>query len=268
MLDIILCATQRCGSTLVVEDMRNSGVLGQPEEWFIPWDPAKPDHDWKAAFDSVHRRARGENGVTAVKIMANQLFNLEACLASFPDPASQDRPAPQGPRAAQGDFAHVAAAFRGGLWVWLRRNDVVSQAISRLMAEQTGINHATAQPEDPHFAGNLARGYNPDYNQGAQYRYGAILRHVTAITVENLAWQRFFASHAITPLELVYEDVIADPGLTHLDRMAQGIGQDQPPPRQPRKMVKLANERNAAWLDRFFHDAAEHRFQPPRPAKP
>jgi LPS sulfotransferase NodH len=32
MTEIILCATQRCGSTMVIEDMRNTGVLGMPEE--------------------------------------------------------------------------------------------------------------------------------------------------------------------------------------------------------------------------------------------
>lgn len=253
-MDIILCATQRCGSTLIVEDMRNTGVLGQPQEWFIPWGKPKADKDWKLALDAVHRKARGENGVTAVKIMANQLFPVNARLSSFV------------PAAEKGDFAHVAAAFQWAVWVYCHRKDIVAQAISRLMAEQTGINHATAKPDDTHFAGNLARGYSPDYNQDAEYSYGAILTNVTAITVENLAWQRFFKAHGIVPVELVYEDVITDSQMTHLDRIAQGVGQSIPPHRQPRKMVKLANERNAAWLERFYNDAARHRFRPPKPA--
>ncbi|MFN7002762.1 MAG: Stf0 family sulfotransferase [Roseinatronobacter sp.] len=254
-MDIVLCATQRCGSTLVVEDMRNSGVLGQPEEWFIPWDPAKTDHNWKEAFDSIEKRASSENGVSAVKVMANQLFRIEGCLESFVTPAQT------------GPFPHFRAAFGSSVWVWLRREDVVYQAISRLMAQQTGINHATARKEDPHFAGNLARGYDSAYNQGTQYRYGGLLRQVTAITLENLAWKQFFSAHGIEPLELIYEDVIKDDTMRHLDRISAAIGQSEAPPRQPRRMVKLANARNDEWHGRFYRDAAEHRFQPPKPAQ-
>lgn len=254
-MDIVLCATQRCGSTLVVEDMRNTGVLGQPEEWFIPWDPEKTDHNWQEAFESVKRRASSENGVSAVKVMANQLFRLDACLSSFVAPAET------------GPFPHFRAAFDSAFWVWLRREDVVYQAISRLMAQQTGINHATGRKEDTHFAGNLARGYDRDYNAGTQYKYGALLRQVTAITLENLAWKQFFSVNGITPLELVYEDVIADHSMSHLDKMATGIGQSSAPPRQPRRMVKLANEKNDQWHAQFYRDAAEHRFQPPKPVQ-
>jgi LPS sulfotransferase NodH len=256
LLDIILCATQRCGSTLIVEDMRNSGVLGKPEERFIPWDPAKADQNWHASFESLHHRSRGPNGIASVKVMASQLLKVEACLSTFIEPSYS------------GLFSHFAAAFRCGVWVWLRRDDVVSQAISRLMAQQTGINHATARSDDKHFAGNLLRGYDTSYNEKTQYRYGAILRQVTAITVENLTWRRFFAHHNIQPIELVYEQAAADGGLLHLDKMAQAIGLAEAPPRKTRTMVKLANDKNADWLERFYRDAASQNFMPPVQSKP
>lgn len=44
-MTILLCATQRCGSTMIVEDMRNSEVLGAPREHFLPWAAAKEDKD-------------------------------------------------------------------------------------------------------------------------------------------------------------------------------------------------------------------------------
>lgn len=251
-MDIILCATQRCGSTLIVEDMRNTGVLGQPEEWFLPWDPSK-ENDWNKALMGVHKRATGENGVSAVKVMANQLFNIDACLSNTIEPTPS------------GDFPHFAATFKDAKWVWLRREDIVFQAISRLLAQQTGINHATANAEDEHFAGNLAKGYNTNYNERAEYRYGALLRFATAITIENLAWKRFFSSHGITPLELVYEDVIQDPDIGHLDMLASLIGQTEKPPREPRKMVKLGNKKNENWHNRFFKDAAKNNYMPPNP---
>ena len=77
--------------------------------------------------------------------MANQVPQVDGCLASVVAPAGA------------GLYPHFAAAFPDAKWVWLRRDDVVSQAISRIMSQQTGINHATGTADQEHFAGNLAR---------------------------------------------------------------------------------------------------------------
>lgn len=249
-MQIILCATQRCGSTMIIEDMRNTGALGHPEEWFVPWDPQKTQVNWHQAFAGIQKRASGDNGVMAVKVMANQLHNIDACLTEVfaADPELE--------------FGHFARAFKDAKWVKITRRDTVAQAVSRLMAKQTGINHATAHPDDTHFAGNLARGYDEDYNRKTIYRYETLLNYVTAIVLENLAWSRFFASHSITPIELIYEDVAKDSEMTHLDAIAGLIGLEVEPERQPRTMVKMGNSRNRDWRERFFHDAAANRFLP------
>ncbi|MCC1482862.1 Stf0 family sulfotransferase [Roseibaca sp. Y0-43] len=250
MKKIILCATQRCGSTLVMEDMRNTGVLGMPEEWFIPWSPAKAGQNWREALASVYRRGTGDNGIFAVKIMANQLFNIDACLSTF-----------KASTKGRGSFANIAEEFDHAAWVWLRRRDIVSQAISRLMAQQTGINHATARPEEAHFAGNLARGLNPDYNAKTRYDYEAILREITSINLENLAWADFFEQHRIKPISFEYEDVIEDSMLSHLDQMGAAVATHIGPTRPKRKMIKLGNERNREWRERFMAQAAEKNYR-------
>lgn len=249
-MQIILCATQRSGSTMIVEDMRNTGVLGNPKEWFVPWDPAKTLVNWQEKIVDVKQRASGVNGVLAIKVMAKQLHPVNACLAEA-YPAREDA-----------EFGHFASAFREAKWVRIIRRDTVSQAISRLMAQQTGINHATARPEDEHFAGNLARGYDTNYNHKTKYSYEKLLSFVTAIVLENLAWDSFFASHKITPVELVYEDIVRDTDMAYLDVLAAHIGLDCELKRQPRKMVKMGNSRNREWRERFFKDAAANRFLP------
>jgi len=70
-IDIILCATQRCGSTLIVEDMRNCKELGNPEEYFIPWNNPASHSSWKQSYLPICKKAKGVNGVSSVKIMAN-----------------------------------------------------------------------------------------------------------------------------------------------------------------------------------------------------
>lgn len=255
MVNIVLCATQRCGSTMVIEDMRNTGVLGMPEEWFVPWDPAKPKVNWSKALSDVKRRGTGENGVFAIKVMANQVDKVDACLKGAVDPTTD------------GMYPRFAAAFKDAIWIKLTRRDTVEQAISRIMAQQTGINHSTRNAEDDHFAGNLSKGYDTSYNDKTIYRYGAVLRHATAVTLENLAWSRFFEQHAITPHEFIYEDVAADADKTHLDVMGELAGINGPVPKAERRMVKLANEKNASWKDRFYRDAAANMFMPRKQKK-
>jgi LPS sulfotransferase NodH len=254
---VLVCATQRCGSTMVVEDMRNSGILGLPEEWFIPWQSEKTLVNWSRALTDVLHKASSANGVSAVKIMANQAPDVDACLRQALRSSA--------PTAEAGvPFAALRQIFAGAVWVRLRRLDVVEQAISRVMSRQTGINHATARPEDDHFAGNLARGLTSNYNAKAVYRFEAILSEVTAIILENLAWDRFFFAHHLKPLTFIYEDLVADPQMRHLDEMASALGLPEVPMRTPRKMVKLANDKNRAWKDQFFEDCETMRFRLPK----
>jgi len=234
---------------MVVEDMRNTGVLGVPEEWFLSWDPDKAGADWKEALAGLQKRATGQNGVMAVKVMANQLQNVEDCLKTYLRP-------PPGPR-----YFRLHKVFEDAKWVRLVRKGVVAQAISRLMALQTGVNHATSTQDQEHFAGNLMRGYKEDYNARARYDYAMILRECTAITLENLAWDHFFRDHGIEPLTLVYEEVAKDKEMGHLDQLAELAGLDEEPERQPRKMVKVGNQRNSDFEKLFMADAAQRQYR-------
>nr|WP_321506850.1 Stf0 family sulfotransferase [uncultured Celeribacter sp.] len=245
---IILCATQRCGSTMVVEDMRNTGELGLPEEWFLPWAAEKPGINWRQALAGVAQRAQSDNGVVALKIMANQLGPVEDCLAQFmpPDFASP--------------FGRFAQITRAAHFVYIMREDIVLQAISRLIARQTGINHATRHKDDPHFAGNLLAGYDSGYNAETHYSYEDIRNECRRITLENLLWQHFFSVHAITPLILRYEQLCRDSTMRHLDQIATLAGLPAPQRREERKMVKMGNQRNAQWRGRFFTDLVTRGF--------
>lgn len=248
MVEIVLCATQRCGSTMVVEDMRNTNVLGRPEEWFIPWDPSKEDVDWKEALVNLRRRATDDTGTLAVKVMANQLTSIEECLKSVTKP-------PPGPT-----FFRFQRIFRDATFVWLKREDIVAQAVSRIMAQQTGINHAT-DAED-HFAGNLMKGGDrANYNVEAKYSYNAILRECTSITLENLAWSRFFSSFEIDPLVVVYEDVAKDPDMMHLDAIVKHAGLETDLVKSERRIVKIGNSKNDKFINKFHKDAAQNQFR-------
>lgn len=248
MTEIILCATQRCGSTMVIEDMRNIGILGRPEEWFIPWNPAKTDVSWHDELARVRQWGTGPNGVFAVKVMANQLAGIEGCLKEVIT-ASSGLP-----------FFRFHKLFETATWVWLKRRDIVDQAVSRVIAQQTGINHATDGAD--HFAGNLMKGGDlANYNASAQYSYDAILRECTAITLETLAWRRFFEEFEIAPLVITYEDTVQDAGMTHLDRLVQATGVSGAYQATPRRLVKLGNNLNVDFAARFHAETATRGFR-------
>ena len=195
MKKMVICATQRCGSTMLVEDMRNSEVLGQPEEWFLSWSGKPVGTDWRQEFEDVIAKGSGGNSVHAVKVMANQIFDIDRKLAT----AFGER---------QGGFApNFFAAYEDATWISIVRNDFVAQAISRVIARQTNIYHATGSSESDHFAGNLMRGYKSDYNAEAEYDFQAIMKEVFKIQLENMSWERFFSAHNVIPVRLVYEEI-------------------------------------------------------------
>ncbi len=243
---IILCATQRCGSTLVVEDMRNSGQLGNPEEWFISWDPDNSTRNWQEQLTGVLDRATDSFGTAAVKVMANQLPSIDRCLSG------QSEATPQ--------FDNFYKAFSKAIWIRLFRGNVVYQSISRIMSRQTGINHATKSLNEEHFAGNLLKGYADDYNDGTKYSFNEILKEIVAINIENLVWQDFFDRHLIKPLELQYEYVSNDKDMKHIDQMGALINRHHLQ-KLPRKMVKLGNQTNDEWYHRFMSDMVGCRFR-------
>ncbi|WP_370739228.1 Stf0 family sulfotransferase [Roseisalinus antarcticus] len=226
--------------------MRNTTVLGVPGEWFIPWNPEDKSVNWLRRVPRVESQGRSANGVTAVKIMANQAGNVDKCLSAHAE-------------GTQGLWPFFAATFKNAKWIFLRRNNVVEQAISRVMAKQTSVNHATSGTE--HFAGKTLKGYDKQYNSKVTYSYDEILQAATAVTLENIAWDRFFDSHRIKPLRLFYEDTAFDERMSHLDEISAlvGLGNVR---KEPRQMVKLANEKNREWKERFFIDAEKNRFRP------
>lgn len=238
---ILLCATQRCGSTMVMEDMRNSGVLGKPEEFFINW---RKDADIRLVprLSKLYQTGTSDNHIFSAKMMADQLVRTEELLSLqvFDDIKGAD-------------YRFFRALFDGWTFVRITRRNVIRQAISRLMARKTGINHATGSKDDAHFAGNLMKGYSADYNAGAEYDGDAIHQIVEDITGENARWDRLFADWGKSPVQIVYEDYVQD-SAAGIHAIAAAAGAGLPVEMPTRKMVKLSNARNDAWYQQYLSD--------------
>jgi len=207
----LVCATPRSGSTLLCEMLTDTGVAGrpgepfellrgsnrprQPREYFEAVDdpavldllpPLLPPAPAGGPFDerlrTVIREGTTPNGVFGAKLMWGYQADLQARLAELPD---LERRSPA---------ARLAAVFGDVRYIHVWRDDNVAQAVSLWRAVQTSAWRA----EDDN-------GHEP------RYSHAGIDHFVRMLEAHRRAWAEWFDAEGITPLELRYEDVDADP---------------------------------------------------------
>jgi len=128
--------------------------------------------------------------------------------------------------------------------IWIRRRDLLDQAISLLIARQTGA-WISFQEE----------------RRAASYSAHRIRNTMRWLADSETQWRRFFRSAGLSPRVVLYEDLVGDPGV-QVNALLTWFGL---PPSQ-RKIASLtakqATERNAAWKKRFLAENG-----PPRPVE-
>jgi trehalose 2-sulfotransferase len=266
----LVCATQRSGSTLLCEALKATGIAGRPEEFFearpttgsppVPVDylagidddyvtglvaggpptPAPPYSSLQGVTFAEHlerslRDGRTRNGVFGAKVMWSQLVDIAALAGRDEEP-----------------FALLTSLLRPTHWVWVRRRDVLLQAVSlwRALQTQTWREAGHAQPT-------------------AVYSRAAIA-HLTALLADqDAAWAAFFARHALQPLELVYEEYARDlPGA--VARVIEHLGVDAPegciPTQAP--MRRQSDGISAEWAEAYRRGIAVRPHNTPHPLSP
>jgi LPS sulfotransferase NodH len=233
----LLCATPRSGSTLLCGLLRSTGVAGRPESYF-----RREDRDAYAAGWGVPRSAGGAldvaafvraavtagstpNGVFGARIMWGTMTELTDALASV-DPGGAESP-----------LARLTAAFGRPRFLHLHRTDTLAQAVSWARAEQTHFWHpgdeVTVGGDEPRFDRDL------------------IARLVDTIDAHEAAWRAWFENEGVSPHEIAYEDLAADPvGVTQsvLDLLGLVLPADRAITVSDRRQ---ADALNADWVARF-----------------
>lgn len=233
MPGLIVCATQRSGSTLLCELLKATGVAGVPNEWFQhfkdtgladqprqylaglddpfvnsllpPFDPGTPETSFD--FERVRRAGTTPNGVFAAKIMWSHTDDLWARLRG---------------RTLEDVFGPLR-------YVQVIRRDKVAQAVSLWTAIQTQAWRD----------GDEARG-EPVYS------FPAIRHLVEWLTLGERAWTAWLAPR--DPDVVVYEDFVRDPSPT----IEALTGVPAPPP----AMRRQSGTRSAEWTARYIGEAA------------
>lgn len=223
----VLCGTPRTGSTLLCDLLSSTGVLGRPESYCrepdeatwagrfgLPTDGSRV-RDYHAFVQAVRGVATTDNGVFAVRIMWGSLERMMEGLGKPP---------------TRSDLGTLERVFGPLSFIYLRREDVVGQAVSWCRAEQTGFwqggDIASRPPEQ-----------DLDRMKGL----------VRTIRDHNAAWRSWFDRQEVQPFLVTYEQLVHD-GRTTVESIAGRLGVEVPAgwePSSPHR--KQADDVNAYW---------------------
>ncbi|MDP9416537.1 MAG: Stf0 sulfotransferase family protein [Actinomycetota bacterium] len=246
-----VCATPRTGSSLLLGLLHSTGVAGHPQAYFRSPDERlwakrwrvrrtpEGDIDYGDYVRAALAAGRTDNGVFGAKLMWGNLDELVDKLGSVCRQLAGD------------ELALLAAAFGRTRFVYLRRDDIVAQAVSWLRAEQTGTWYVGGNGEIG--PGAVGTGGRPRFN--AQ----AIADLVRVIHEHNVAWQEWFASHGIRPHVMRYEDLDGDSARATA-QVLQSLGLELPPGRPLSPVTRHARQADALnleWARRFRAESGE-----------
>ena len=138
-------------------------------------------------------------------------------------------------------------------WIYLKREDVVKQAISHFLAQRSGAFRSRSADR----ARVVAEG---------EYDAIAIRDFVISHSRANQMWEDLFAALSLEPCRITYEQLAADPVGVAAD-VAARVGLDGPPiaDMKPPEIAlqKQASTLNKVWEARFLEEQPEFRTATP-----
>lgn len=239
----VLASVPRSGSTLLCRLLWDAHGVGAPKEYLNPMQV----RDWEVRLSSssLRRFAYGALRGPAVGLARGRGWD-RARLVEHVRRVRERRTDPSGWFGVKLHYHHFESWFleRGwsvdeilapARWIRIVRHDRLAQAVSWARALQTG-RWASHQ-----------RGYLPPL-----YRPTQIRRRLAEIERQEAGWDDFFAQRGIEPLEVSYEELVANRVgtvraiLTHLDVP----GAEVAPIPEP-DLDRQSDALNARWIERY-----------------
>lgn len=189
-----ICCMQRSGSWLLADALTSTERAGRPEEFY--WHVFRssylrrwgnpPIGSFADFLEFTFGDGTTKNGVFGAKLHWEELEELCAALAGLRT-------------SRHGASAHelLRQYFPDPKFVYLRREDVVRQAISWWRASQTSSWYHVV-------------GETPAPDVGAVPNWAEIGALEGLLRDGDRRWRAFFCDSGVQPLELTYEDLVAD----------------------------------------------------------
>ena len=245
---ILVCTHPRSGSTLIGEAMRVAGGLGCPLEYLHRGFRPRLAERWRANdvqryVKALHRHRTEPNGVLSIKLFWQDIEEVAHELAPhrFPPPGAISAEA-----TTEQDYRDLSTLVGDLLphpeFVYLERLDRVRQAVSAIVASQTGLWRSIPG------VGRQEAVAEPDYD------YGRLAGMIAFADYSHGHWRRFFAVNGVTPYRLTYEDLSAD-FESASGRLCAMLGATSVP--RTRRMRRQANATSEEMVLQFLRDHAQ-----------
>ncbi|MBT9315570.1 Stf0 family sulfotransferase [Leptothoe spongobia] len=237
----IICSTGRSGSTLFCRTLGTIEVAGNPREHFHPRllseraisvDNPEYFYDY---YCKVIEENSSEEGVFGVKMHWDQLQDfLVICRSCIEELKSAS------------NLEVINYMFPNTKFIYIRRGDILKQAISTEVAYQTGTWTVPKQNAD------VARYSKPQKTRILLFNPLGIYRYKWGLQKMNNQWKSFFEENSIGFYEVVYEELVASFDKSIHDVLDfLGIKTDSQTFDIPTK--KLSNQVNKRWY--FYYRA-------------
>ena len=211
----LVATTQRTGSHYLAHLLARVGTVGVPFEYLNHYRSLLEldERGWSRSVDShlqlfteMRRRRTGSAGWFGVKAHWHTWQSVTA-------------------------NAQVRDVVRPDRFVYLSRVDVVAQAVSLAIAEQTWVWVDVGQERHP-----------------ATYSRRSIEGALQRIDTERAAWESYFAHQSIDVLRLTYEGLIANPDGS-VDRVLRHLGMGES--KRPFRNMPLPHPRSDGLVERW-----------------
>lgn len=190
---VIVCSTGRSGSTLLCRTLSSLNCLGQSEEFFLPEILTKnkvyssADELYRYLPD-VYMSGTTPNGVFSVKLHWDHMKILTQIART--DPALSSKT----------NTEILSLLFPNPYFIFIRRADLIKQAISVEIGRQTGVY---VIPKD--FSGELSC-----KDKKLFFKPLNIYRYKQGLQARNSNWISFFEKNNLSFFEVVYENLVQD----------------------------------------------------------
>jgi LPS sulfotransferase NodH len=243
----VICATPRTGSTLLCEALTNTGLAGEPDEYFaVEMEERLYDKLGVSTFAEYLPRIVEEhtspNGVFGTKLMMTEFY---------PYFMNRLRAGQPGGARERTDAELLTEVFPNLHYIWITRRNKVRQAVSLSKAIQTRVWEA-----------RINRSKEPLAEP--KYRFEGIDLITQRIVIYEAQWQDFFTRNGIKTFNIIYEDFVDTYEETAL-QILKYIGVEVPPKVNfwKRKMVRQADKLSEEWVERFMRDKSEQIMREP-----
>jgi len=229
---------------MVCDDIAGTKVLGFPSEYFIKVIESigrVPSNEMERLITDAYSKGKTENGISAVKIMSNQIKPIGKALKDASICIQDNK---------EECFYQF---FKDAVFVRVIRNDKVAQAVSRVMARQTNIYHVVDNlvSQESTF-GKVSKKRDESI---AHYDFLEIKKEVENIKYEESFLDTFIDNFELGVESLSYEEVVKK--RSYIDKVAfiLNINDVQLAERRLKKVSGIIAEE---WIERYKNTIAEN----------